>query len=341
MPVTTYNPSISQSFKLIMLVASVSLLIAALLFTWFIFNSSATQSHVATKEKNIISDPIQQKPQPNSISIQEAYRSNIQVELNQEIQHYPNQSIQVWFSEINQEKPIATYQANKPMLAASLIKLLILAEALKQKQSSPSLFSKPIHIDNAQKVLGSGILHYLPPQETVNGNLLMYLMITESDNTAANKLITLLGQDKINQYARHLGLKQTLLRNPLMQNAHFKQSCSINQCNITSPEDLAKLLKHLNQNPEARFILSHQVDQKGIPALFPNAQVLNKTGTLLHQRSETALIEYQGHHYLLIISISGLQNPNQGNMYIHQILKPIAKYIAHLTSTTSVARPKS
>jgi beta-lactamase class A len=66
------------------------------------------------------------------------------------------------------------------------------------------------------KAPGSGKLKCLPPGTGVKVQELVEMMVAESDNTATNMLIGLLGIDYFNGYFRRIGLRNTNLSRKMM-----------------------------------------------------------------------------------------------------------------------------
>ena len=62
-----------------------------------------------------------------------------------------------------------------------------------------------------------------------------------SDNTATNELISLVGFEKINECAKNLGLKKTVLNRYMMDETAVKQGSD----NYTCASDVVKCLKEI------------------------------------------------------------------------------------------------
>lgn len=119
------------------------------------------------------------------------------------------------------------------------------------------------------------------------------------------------------------------LLNKLMLEQNNELKCNVSCCNVTSPNDVSKILEYIYNSRiskpiynEALFILSHQVDRKaipsGIPANIRDLEILNKTGTLSNNKYDAAIIKYKGKAYILVIAVSSY-NPEAANNIIAQI----------------------
>lgn len=239
------------------------------------------------------------------------------------INKYPQARINLVFADINNNQILVDINSQDRLIAASLIKILILIESLHQKMEYKD-FDKPVVLKPSFKALGAGLLKYSPDDyssyENINKNFLNYLMIVNSDNYATNLLIDQLTLKKINQRAEKLGLKQTKLNNMLML---LNNNNEAPLGNTTSLFDMAKAMKYIylisKENTvfnDAIVILSHQCDRSAIPSAFSGLyyeklNIYNKTATLNNARYDIAIIDTDTNTYVLGISIINIkQNPN-------------------------------
>lgn len=257
--------------------------------------------------------------------------SNVLIAIKSLLAKYKDSKTNIYFKDLSSKEVVINIDASQKVLSASLIKLIILIQSLKQKQIDPNSFTKKLKLSPDNVVKGTGLLQYVPKSEykneKLNLNILNYLMIVKSDNTAANMLIDYLGIDKINNRAAKIGLKNTKLINKLMlpQNNSFK--CKVGICNYTSAEDVAKTLEYIYSSQyqdcsfkEALMFLNHQTDNLSIPSLFFNekSQLYNKTGTLTTSRYNASIIEHKDKAYILVITVSNI-NPIKGDALIKEV----------------------
>lgn len=109
---------------------------------------------------------------------------------------------------------LISLRENKAHRSASVIKVLIMAEALRQtEEGNYSLYQMIKVKDN--DVVPFSVIEDLDIREFTYKDLIS-LMIAYSDNTATNVLIDLLGLDKINELANLLHLQETKLTRKMM-----------------------------------------------------------------------------------------------------------------------------
>ena len=144
-----------------------------------------------------------------------------------------------------------SWNAEQPIQAASVIKLLVMAEAFRQRAQGLLDFDGELRIRREDKLPSCGALSYMRDGQCVCWGDLVTLMIILSDNTATNLLIDRLGMEPINALIDGLGLTATRLRRKLCQPQLSAQGIQ----NVVSAADVAKLLRLLLQgrlvSPEA------------------------------------------------------------------------------------------
>lgn len=103
------------------------------------------------------------------------------------------------------------FHENEPMMAASVIKLFILAEAYRQMADGRLDKNRLVTIHKKDCVPSCGALTYMHDGLQVTVEDLYTLMIILSDNTATNYMIDILGEEAINEGIRSLGFTATRL----------------------------------------------------------------------------------------------------------------------------------
>lgn len=132
------------------------------------------------------------------------------------------------------------YNENVQMTSAGCMKLPIAMSVIKYVEKGKASFLDKIKIEEEDKVYGTGILHEFDNREYTIFELLVAMLI-QSDNTAANKLIDIVGIDNINEDIDAMGLKNTKLN----RKTSDERAASSGIENITSALDLSKVWKHL------------------------------------------------------------------------------------------------
>ena len=131
---------------------------------------------------------------------------------------------------------------DEPIVAASVIKLCVMAEAFRRSAEGTLDFSASVTVRREDKQPSCGALTYLHDGIAVTVRDLVELMIILSDNTATNLLIDRLGTERINRFMRTLGLSEkTMCRRKLFMPALAAQGIS----NHVTAGDIGLLLEKL------------------------------------------------------------------------------------------------
>lgn len=124
--------------------------------------------------------------------------------------------------------------------AASVIKVPIMAAVFNAVERGEFSLSDQIVLKEEDYVGGSGILQHFTTGTALSIQDIMMLMIIQSDNTATNILIDLVGIDSVVQSMNEVGMEKSTFYNKLMMNNPNPKGF-----NQISANDIAKLLKQM------------------------------------------------------------------------------------------------
>jgi beta-lactamase class A len=198
--------------------------------------------------------------------------------------------------------PFLDYNSATSFPTASTIKVLIMATAFRAEENTPGLLDEIIVTRRKDLISGSDFMRVQPDGARFTVRQLLRPMITVSDNTISNYLITQFGFDAINQTGIAAGMTQTTIAR------HFLDYKAIvtHHDNVTSPADMGALLYVIAHGAreevdtivsathakEMLKIMLGQTDRDGIPAGLPRGtQVANKTGEIEGSRNDIAVVE--------------------------------------------------
>lgn len=196
-------------------------------------------------------------------------------------------------------------------VAASIIKLPILACALETVTAGELSLDEQITVTQQDIVGGSGNIQSRDVGVSYSIDELLYAMIAQSDNVAANLVIGRLGMDAVNETCAALGLTQTVLARLMMD----AEAQARGRENYTSARDAATVLQHLAAGtiatPElcerARGYLLAQEDARGIvEGVSGGVLVAHKTGSLANAQHDAAIV-YAERPYVLAILTQDLE----------------------------------
>jgi beta-lactamase class A len=208
--------------------------------------------------------------------------------------------------------------------AASTIKLLLAIETFRQIDEGNFALTSVIQRTEKNAVGGAGVLGALPLLVHIKVEELLTLMIIVSDNTATNELISLVGFEKINECAKNIGLKKTVLNRYMMDAAAVKRGMD----NYTCASDVIKCLREIyegnflqkSSREKIMRMLELQQFQHKLPARIGSAfQVANKTGELRGAEHDSAILIRGKERYYAVVLIDGLSDNEQGRRLIADI----------------------
>lgn len=211
--------------------------------------------------------------------------------------------------------------------SASMIKVFIMAKAYEDIKDGKFSENQELVLKDSDKVGGAGSLVGWPTGSKITVHELLKLMITESDNTATNMMIDLLGMDNINQYIREHGYSDSLLQRKMMDTQAVKEGRE----NLTSSHDLGQFFtllynkKIISAEYDDKMIdlLKQQTDTECLPQAIKNVPIAHKTGELDHLYHDGGIV-YNGDHPFVVCILT----ENQLNRTYTLInMRRIAKFI--------------
>jgi len=185
---------------------------------------------------------------------------------------------------INQERQLT---------AASLIKLPIVAAFYRQVETGELSLDQVYRLKEDDKVGGAGSLQYQPAGKELTLAEVAGLALSQSDNTAAEILINLVGRKAINSLILEWGMGETDLEN-----------------NLTSAEDISLFFRKLYRGEivgdefKERILadLTETIFEDRIPTGVPEGiRVAHKVGTEVGVVSDAGIVFLPGKPFVLVI----------------------------------------
>ena len=112
-------------------------------------------------------------------------------------------------------RPLFLYDADRPLVAASVIKLPILVEAFRALGAGELFPDELVTIRREDKLPSCGALSYMHDSLQVTVRDLLELMIILSDNTATNLVLDRVGLERVNETMRQMEIPGIRLRRKL------------------------------------------------------------------------------------------------------------------------------
>jgi beta-lactamase class A len=223
---------------------------------------------------------------------------------------------------------ILTRLPDRRFPSASMVKVPIMAACYQAAEDGRISLHDTLKLKRSDKVRGSGVLRGAATGTPVTVEKLLELMITDSDNTAANMLINLLGFEYLGNTFHGFGLDATNLSRRMMD----FQSRARGVENYTTPREMALILEKIYRrtcvspqvSDQCLDLLKRQKVNNRIPRYLPRRVVVaHKTG-LEHKVCHDAGIVYTAKGDVLI---SVLTEGDTGAVIAERMIGRIAKCV--------------
>src|SRR3989338_6581891 len=178
---------------------------------------------------------------------------------------------------------VLAHQSSRPFPAASVIKVPMMTACFQAATEGKLDLNSTVVVRPADKVSGSGVLKAMSGRRVVRVSKLIDWMITQSDNTATNVLMSRLGMNYYNRHFQQMGLSGTRLARRMMDFSQRKKGVE----NTTTAQDMARVLRKLYRaegvSPKVSRacldMLKRQKARDRLPAKLPEKTVVaHKTG---------------------------------------------------------------
>ena len=212
--------------------------------------------------------------------------------------------VSLWHMNLADGK-ISSYKEGMPLIAASVIKLFIMAEAFRAMEagelSADQLFTKEKHMN----MPSCGALNYMHDGVRITLMDLVTLMIILSDNTATNMLIDILGIEKINATIDSMGCEGCRLNRRLFDSEASRRGIQ----NYITASGVGRFLKLLVDgkavSPAAsEKMISIMKDQRlnGKMPFFLDCDIAHKTGEDDGTTHDAAIVYSENPFILVMLS---------------------------------------
>ena len=225
--------------------------------------------------------------------------------------------VTLYAHDLNSGKMVAI-NAGTPVPTASVIKLAVLFEALKQIQEGKAHFDEKLTLTKSNQVEGSGVLMFFDVPQALTLKDVLTMMVIVSDNTATNLAIDRLGLKNIDDRIQWLGLKDTWLYKKVsmpgvgpmpadqkqfgLGKTTAREMANVMErlatCNLNAPGNTAKPTAQDEQLCAAAIhMLKNQFYRNSIPRYLETidttegeSKIANKTGALDEVRNDVGVV---------------------------------------------------
>lgn len=218
--------------------------------------------------------------------------------------------VSLYATDLNSGKSVA-FDADTAVPTASVIKLAVLFDAMKDVQAGTARFDEHLTLAKQNQVEGSGVLGLFDTPLPLTLKDVLTMMVVVSDNTATNVAIDRFGLDEIDKRISAAGLQQTWLYKKVFMPASGPVPADQPKFGLgkTTAREMAQLMRRiamcdLNETAGAAVtaqdraicdtalnMLKNQTDRDGIPRyLAPGIVTASKSGALDDVRNDVAVV---------------------------------------------------
>jgi len=245
--------------------------------------------------------------------------------------NYPtiHSAIYVWDYDDNNYVDI---NANEIFSAASIIKLPVLAALFRNIENGQTSIFDEMILTDLYRAEGSGDLQYKAENSKYSIDTLARIMITHSDNSATNMIMSKIGgMPAVNREIKSWGLANTQINNWLPD---------LEGTNYISARDMGRVLYNIsstnflsNTSKEKVFsYMSHVKNARLIPAgLGPGAEIMHKTGDIGKMLGDAGIVYApNGKKYIVVILANRPYNSVKGKEFIVEASGMIYNYLVRM-----------
>lgn len=228
--------------------------------------------------------------------------------------------------------------------SASIIKLAIVSALMREVEAGKLSLEQKLTVEPSSVVGGAGSLQKESFPQDIAVERLAKLMITQSDNTATNVLITLLGFDKINAFIDSQGFEVMHLGRKMMTPAK-----SPAEDNYVNSSEMLSLLTRIYKaevvSAQSRDIILGWMKAQEVKTKFgaalPGKPIAHKTGELGDVSHDVGYFLIPGKEVAVTVLSKVLKTEDAGNAqtldnpYIQRIAKAVYNYVSDHPSASS------
>jgi beta-lactamase class A len=216
----------------------------------------------------------------------------------------------------------SSVNANAQMPAASTIKIPVMVEVFRRLAGGDFDLNRKVTLQQSDRDWGWGDLADARRGSKYTVSKLLTLMITESDNTATNMLIRLVGRKAINTEMAELGLTQTSLHD------YIRSDGPIHYALRSSANDMVKLMTAMARfqlidewsSREMIAIMTGQHHNGLIPAPLPKGTTIaHKTGELHDTLNDVGIVYLNSEPYAIAVMATNLPTLDSGYRFIQGV----------------------
>ena len=269
-------------------------------------------SSVNTSEQDSVSaaDTIRQAAVAQNTADIERASASVRQAIEQVTAPY-GETVSVTYLPVGTPAGIVSVNGATQHASASMIKLVVLAALFDKVAAGEIDLSAQVEVKASDIVSGTGTVQDDGPG-TYELRELARRMIADSDNTATNVIVDLIGMDAVNEEASKLGLTGTVMARKMMDVVAADQGMrnrmtSDDAATVLNLIATGKLVNEQMSELAMSFLLQQTINAGLTDAIPAGVQVAHKTGEL-NQAEHDGGVVLAAHPYVLVVMTEGIDN---------------------------------
>ena len=269
-------------------------------------------SSVNTSEQDSVSaaDTIRQAAVAQNTADIERASAGVRQAIEQVTAPY-GQAVSVTYLPVGTPAGIVSVNGSTQHASASMIKLVVLAALLDKVAAGEIDLAAQVEVTSSDIVSGTGTVQDDGPG-TYELQDLARRMIADSDNTATNVIVDLIGMDAVNEEASKLGLTGTVMARKMMDMVAADQGMrnrmtSDDAATVLNLIATGKLVNEQMSELAMNFLLQQTINAGLTDAIPAGVQVVHKTGELIQAEHDGGIV-LAAHPYVLVVMTEGIDN---------------------------------
>ncbi|HZO94015.1 MAG TPA: serine hydrolase [Candidatus Baltobacteraceae bacterium] len=213
--------------------------------------------------------------------------------------------------------------ATAEMPAASTIKIPVMVEVFRQLVAGRFDLNTRRTLLASDKDWGSGDLCAAPAGSTYTVSHLLSVMIDDSDNTATNMLIRLVGRQNINATMLRLGLTHTRLNDFIRSNGPIRwalRSTPADMTHLLTVMAKDRLIDEWSSREMIRILAADRINTLLPVPLPPGTTIAHKTGSLHDTLNDVGIVYPSDEQpYVIAVMTTDLSSLSAGRSFIHGV----------------------
>ena len=221
------------------------------------------------------------------------------------------ETVSVTYLSVGTPAGIVSVNGSTQHASASMIKLVVLAALFDKVAAGEIDLAAQVEVKASDIVSGTGTVQDDGPG-TYELQELARRMIADSDNTATNVIVDLIGMDAVNEEASKLGLTGTVMARKMMDMVAADQGMrnrmtSDDAATVLNLIATGKLVNEQMSELAMNFLLQQTINAGLTDAIPAGVQVAHKTGEL-NQAEHDGGVVLAAHPYVLVVMTEGIDN---------------------------------